>query len=205
MSKNNKGFITIELIVVSVFVLAIFSIIFINSNLAFQSYEKKEFYDDIDTKYAGFYVKKFISSSWETDVKKNALSDVKAGNKVVYKFTCDKLNTNKEECKKIFEALEIKNIYITRYSLKTFKEYTRRYDVGEETNNHLQIVTNTNNVIDDNDIVYMSSKMYDYIKQSPDYINNNNKDEIQYRLFIELEYKYNNKTYNKYGTMELGI
>ncbi len=219
MSKNNKGFITIELIVVSVFILAIFAIIFANTNLAFQAYEKKEYYDDIDTKYTGYWIKRYINSSWETKTKEAALEGVDKADEIVYQFKCtDLMDTEiQNECNILFQSLEIKNVYITKYSLKTFKEYTRREDTADEgrlTNYNLQIVTNTASPENNNpNLIYMSTGMYDYIKQSPDYINNSDSQTIRYRLFIELESTYTDntqntpviKTYNKYGTMELSI
>ena len=49
---NSKGFVLVETLVVAVFVSAIFSVIYSNFYPIMGEYEKREAYDDIDSKYA---------------------------------------------------------------------------------------------------------------------------------------------------------
>ena len=63
MKKNNKGFVLVETLVVTVFVMAVFSVIYVNFYPLAGEYERREFYDDVDSKYETYWIKRFIQSS----------------------------------------------------------------------------------------------------------------------------------------------
>ena len=51
MIKNNeKGFVLAETLVVSVFIMTIFTLMYVNFYPLMAQYEKREFYDDLDSK-----------------------------------------------------------------------------------------------------------------------------------------------------------
>ena len=54
MKKNNKGFVLVETLVVTVFVMAVFSVIYISFYPLAGEYERRESYDDVDSKYGAY-------------------------------------------------------------------------------------------------------------------------------------------------------
>lgn len=60
MKKNNKGFVLVETLVVTVFVAAVFSVIYLNFYPLVGEYERREFYDDLDSKYGTYWIKVFL-------------------------------------------------------------------------------------------------------------------------------------------------
>ena len=60
MKKNNKGFVLVETLVVTVFVAAVFSVIYINFYPLVGEYERRDFYDDLDSKYGAYWIKVFL-------------------------------------------------------------------------------------------------------------------------------------------------
>ena len=63
MKKNNNGYVLAETLVVTVFVMAIFSVIYVNFYPLAGEYERREFYDDVDSKYETYWIKRFIQGS----------------------------------------------------------------------------------------------------------------------------------------------
>lgn len=59
---NQKGFILSETLVVSVFLMVMFTMIYTNFYPLIGEYEKRENYDDADGKYAAYWIKKIIES-----------------------------------------------------------------------------------------------------------------------------------------------
>ena len=53
---NNGGFVLVETLIVSVFVMSIFSILYNNFFPLMGEYEKREVYVDVDAKYATFWI-----------------------------------------------------------------------------------------------------------------------------------------------------
>ena len=54
---NNRGFGLVETLIVSVFVMGIISLVFVNFYPLIGEYEKREVYDDVDGKYAAYWMK----------------------------------------------------------------------------------------------------------------------------------------------------
>ena len=72
MKKNNKGFVLVETLVVTVFVAAVFSVIYINFYPLIGEYERRDFYDDLDSKYGAYWVKSIIVTRYRLDGKETA-------------------------------------------------------------------------------------------------------------------------------------
>ena len=64
---NNKGFVLAETLIVTIFVMTIFTIIYINFYPQIAEYQKREFYDDVDSKYDIFWFKRILESQKVTD------------------------------------------------------------------------------------------------------------------------------------------
>ena len=75
LKLNNKGFVLIETLVTAVFVMAIFSIIYANFYPIMAEYEKRESYDDLDSKYAVYWIKRIIQSN-SVNFDANVTSDI---------------------------------------------------------------------------------------------------------------------------------
>lgn len=126
---NNKGFVLAETLVVSLFLLVIFTMIFRNFLPLVGEYEKREYYDDIDSKYAIFWIKRLIEDA-SYDVNKTDNVDLKYNaNKYKFiRFECQDINDDekKELCKKLVRILEVDgcdgdgnfcSIFITKYQI----------------------------------------------------------------------------------------
>lgn len=57
---NNKGFVLAETLVVAVFLVTVFSIIYNNMYPLIGEYERREVYDDLDSKYAVYWLKTMV-------------------------------------------------------------------------------------------------------------------------------------------------
>ena len=60
--KNNKGFVLVETLVVTVFVVTVFTMIFVQYTPALSEFERREYSDDIDSKYDIYWVKMMVQS-----------------------------------------------------------------------------------------------------------------------------------------------
>lgn len=129
---NPKGFILAETLVVSVFLMVMFTMIYTNFFPLIGEYEKRENYDDVDGKYTAYWIKKMIESdgyslSGSTESGRKRITMM---NKWGYiRFECGDVsveNNQQEVCKNLVSSLEVANcdsygngcdIYITRYTI----------------------------------------------------------------------------------------
>lgn len=144
---NNRGFILAETLIVSVFVMLLFTMIYNNFFPLIGEYEKRENYDDVDGKYTAYWIKKLIESADYSLTQE----DISAINKVGFtRFSCSNLsneNSQRSICIDLVKSLEISgcnnkgeecDAFITRYKLdgvivspsgpkvtKLFKSYVR--------------------------------------------------------------------------------
>ena len=123
---NNSGFILAETLVVTVFLMVIFTMLYTNYYPLMGEYQKRENYDDVDGKYVAYWIKKLIEDgSYEPPTEKTDLLE-----KVGYmRFECDDVLQADEAqnlCRKMVRALEIAGcnskgnnceIYITYYRI----------------------------------------------------------------------------------------
>lgn len=161
---NNKGFVLAETLVVAIFLLVIFTMIYRYYYPLIGEYEKRETYNDVDSLYSVYWLKKLIedsSYSLEDDVL-DARRYNKAGKKFnfdrkgFFRFECSDITGNdqkREMCRKLVKELEVENcneygdecnIFITKYSIagegisfkQTVKKNLYRYfeDCTAETN-----------------------------------------------------------------------
>ncbi|MBP5678926.1 MAG: hypothetical protein J6X28_03765 [Bacilli bacterium] len=125
---NAKGFILAETLIVSVFLMVMFTMIYTNFYPLIGEYEKRENYDDVDGKYTAYWIKKIIESNSYT----LSTTNISTMNKWGYaRFECSNVSTNnnqRELCVNLVQAMEISNcdssgngcdIYITRYTIGT--------------------------------------------------------------------------------------
>lgn len=140
---NNKGFVLAETLIVSVFLMVMFTMIYSNFYPLIGEYEKRENYDDVDGKYTVYWIKKMI----ESNSYSIGAPEIKMMNTYGYiRFECSDVSTEnnqREMCINLVNSLEIANCdaygdgcdaFITRYTIgdtnatpapKSFKETIR--------------------------------------------------------------------------------
>lgn len=118
MKKNsNKGFALVETLIVSVFVVSIIGIIFINFYPLIGEAEKRENYDNVDGKYAAFWMRTIFEDNYP-----NFSLDGE-----YLEFECKSLtdNTALTFCNGIVSDYGIEKIYITSYNISSFKNIVK--------------------------------------------------------------------------------
>ena len=126
--KNNKGFVLVETLVVTVFVVTVFTMLFVQYTPALSEFERREYSDDADSKYDIYWVKKmvqsqdYISDSKWNDIKNSLYSTtgnsfVELTNVYFTDYPNCTVGTNKCIIDKVKESFDIEKIYVTKYSL----------------------------------------------------------------------------------------
>jgi len=168
MKKNNKGFMMVELLVVAVVVLLVFTVMIVNFVPTKGEYEKRLEYNDIDILYANYYMRVFmlkylsggeievtIKKKPQFELNKKYLYVVKNGIcKTDYEIT--KKDDIKIKCSDIVKMFGITDVVITNYKPQNYegplKEYINYLDI-EDGSEVYRITTKTVEG-------YSSSKLY---------------------------------------------
>lgn len=104
---NNSGFILAETLVVTVFLMVIFTMLYTNYYPLMGEYQKRETYDDVDGKYVAYWMKKLIEDgTYNPPAAKKQLLET-AG---FMRFECDDVNEDSEArnlCRKMVRSFEI--------------------------------------------------------------------------------------------------
>ncbi len=187
LKNNNKGFVLVETLVVAVFVMAIFSVIYTNFYPIMGEYEKRESYDDIDSKYASFWFKRIIQS--ESVNFTNILTDI--GNKKYHEFVCNDINSTDATARKICNDLR------TRFGVE--KIYITSYKLGNR--NNIDDKDNFKGIVEGNSI--FSSGMQDYVAYLPTYSKVSSLNGACYRLIIEFHHTRNDNDFYTYSDIEI--
>lgn len=117
---NKKGFVLVETIVTSVFVLGIFTFIIANILPIIAEYEKKEDYDSIESIYDAHMIRKMILKDDEAKISK--LLTMPSGSGEYYLFDgidiCNFLS-NKNYCRTLLsrDFLDVKQVIVTTYTI----------------------------------------------------------------------------------------
>lgn len=131
---NSSGFVLAETLVVTVFLMVIFSMIYASFLPLVGEYEKRENYDNVDGKYGVYWIKRMIEDSSYNipDSKSNYIKD-----KGYLRFECSDIKEDEEKrefCINIVKNLQVascdKNgdnceIYITKYRLDNSNDDSR--------------------------------------------------------------------------------
>ena len=133
---NNNGFVLAETLIVTVFVLTLFSMIYRNFYPVIGIYEQRETYDDVDGKYVAYWVKKIVENNdfkFERDPSSLEYNNAKwFMNQYGYlRLNCDDIDTTNGDsgismCRSLLKALEVSScdnssnncdIFITHYRI----------------------------------------------------------------------------------------
>ena len=187
---NSKGFVLVETLVVAVFVSAIFSVIYSNFYPIMGEYEKREAYDDIDSKYATFWFKRIIQSdsvnftNIQNDINNNSYHEFNCSNDIV-----DSDVTAIKVCNSLVTRFGVEKMYITDYKLGN-------RDVSSDKNNFKDIV-------EKNDPNVFSSGLQDYVAYLPTYSKVPSLNGACYRLVVEFHNTRDGNDYWTYSTIEI--
>ena len=182
---NSKGFVMTETLVVAVFIMGIFGIMYNNYYPLIGEYERREVFDDVDSKYGAFWIKRFIQHS-SYDLSAAQKNTINSNGYVL--FSCNNINNDyrKTMCNKLLKELEVKDynlqpkVYITKYNLESFKNY-----VEADTN-----------------YTTFSGGFSDYVNFLPMYRVPSLND-AAYRVLIEFDRNKNGLNYTTYATIEV--
>lgn len=189
---NSKGFVLVETLVVAVFVAAIFSVIYANFYPIMGEYEKREAYDDIDSKYATFWFKRIIQSdsvdftntNIQNDITNNSFHEFNCSNDIVASdVTAIKI------CNSLVTRFGVSHMYITNYKLGN------RVDPNDKNNFKGKVDANSSNVF--------SSGLQDYVAYLPTYSKVPSLNGACYRLVVEFHNTRDGNDYWTYSTIEI--
>ncbi len=214
--KNEKGFVLAETLVVAVAVMGIFSLLYANYYPLIGEYEKREVYDDIDSKYIAHWVRKIlvekntnltfttmnscggncriIYASYYQD-KKESEEKVTREKKVLLDQTDTFLGNNAPFLQNYIEATNIKAILMTPYNIESFKDYVKANKTITATN--ISDQTNLNKQV-------FTRGFRDYIEYLPKYNKTPSTNGANYRVIVLIDHN-TSKEYDSYATIEVKI
>ena len=124
---DNKGFVLAETLVVTVFLMVLFAMIYSNFLPLVGEFEKRETYDDIDSKYAIYWLKSMAESA-VYDITGDANREKNMNEYGFVRFNCNDLTETDSQavCKNLMKTLQVNgcdrqanncDIYITSYRI----------------------------------------------------------------------------------------
>ncbi len=125
---NSGGFVLAETLVVTVFIMTIFTILYSNFFPLIGEYEKREHYDDVDSKYKVYWLKNFIQHPSytinATKIANTGFEDFSTATIAGNSGFCDKFPANTDQkaiCINFWQKAEVNRVYITNYNITDFK------------------------------------------------------------------------------------
>lgn len=188
---NNKGFVLVETLIVATFVVTIFAVMYNNFYPLMGEYEKREAYDDVDGKYAAYWIKRIIQS----DAVDPATVTNFTGSSYRL-FSCDDVKSERTEIKDMCNRI-VKETEIAKFSSGAPKIYLTNYQLHGSSGAFKDTVKASN----DTDL--FSSGFRDYLVFLPDYSKTGSLNNANYRVLIEFDRKNEDSTYPSYATIEV--
>jgi len=136
MKKNKRGFALIEILTVTVVVLVIFTMLYANLFPLIGEYEKRVVYNDVETQYVSFYMRKLY---------KDVTPDLgEQGYVVLYKDKqCTLLSGDaKRKCEDIASSSELVSMIVTNKSLSGLKQKLDNNDELKELFDYIKYLPN---------------------------------------------------------------
>ena len=228
---NNNGFVLAETLVVTVFLMVIFSMIYSNFYPLIGEYEKREVYDDVDGKYSIYWIKKLIEDSSYSITDANQKYNYNTYGYV--RFECKDVSEDNEKratCRSLVDTLEVDgcdkngngcNIFITRYRLGGKDGYIFKNKVkenllvyqencnGTSNNCKQKYITNcTKNGTSEEECKEKAQKkvfrggLKEYIENLPDF-SAASLNFAQFRVIASFKHREDNNNYYSYATTEV--
>lgn len=135
---NKKGFILVETLIVTVFVMTIFMVIYKNVVPYVGEYEKLETFDDVDSVYAANMIKQMLVRYGNFEYIDTKLAE--SSYFEIQDCNDSRIYINSKYCKTIKETLGITEndyIIVTKYNISDFKNKTsvdEKFDSGKLSN-----------------------------------------------------------------------
>ena len=215
---NQRGFVLAETLVVTVFLMLIFTLLYSNFFPLIGEYEKREVYDEVDGKYSVYWLKRMIESNIY-DIKGDTNREYNFNTYGYVRFQCSDLNEedSKIVCRDLVSSLQVSgcnkngnncDIFVTQYRLgngsnsagwfkNTVKTNLKRL---KENCNAAEATCKSNYVAKCKN--EFSDGFQDYMVASPDFstpsLNN-----AQYRVVAVFHNTHDNNNYYSYATMEV--
>ena len=101
---NNKGFVLAETLVVTVFLMVIFTMIYSYFYPLIGEYEKRENYDDIDSVYAIYWIKRIIEDS-SYNIAGNSGKQQNFQDKGYFRVECSDITKDEEKRKTCIDVI----------------------------------------------------------------------------------------------------
>lgn len=179
---NTNGFALAETLIVSVIAVTILGVIFTHFYPLIGEYQKREVYDDVDGKYAAYWLRTILEDNITLSETDNTNFKTAINENKYQTFTCNEsfLDDNtKTLCTNLKSSFNITDIYITKYNLSDTK----------------QKLININS----NDRSFK-----EYIEYLPDYKKASSIG-AEYRIIIKMNRTKDENNYMAYATMEVNI
>ena len=225
--KNKKGFVLVETLVVTVFVMTVLTMLLVNYTPAMSEFQRREYSDDVDSKYDLYWVRKMVQSDvflrdakWDyiTSCDSSSLGYLYKNDPshTYYALKADDF-TNASIFNNLMDNIGIAYdssskpiLYLTKYSLaKNGLKYKKVNNCEVETGHFFKDWLFD---IDHNGNAYgrsLDAGLVEYIAHLPDY-NNMSMNYAEFRLIAKFKRKIDpnleddtNNVYYTYATIEV--
>lgn len=170
---NNQGYMLIETLLVSVFILSIFTLLYTNIFPLVGDYDRYKDYNSVESTYISHWVRKFAHTGIPDNIYQMAASSGYVDITDCNLFSQNNMNS---WCSGIKVSANISKIFLTSYQTTEFKNYVR--------NNN-----------------FFSRSFKEYIAYLPSYAKNTAKTAAKGYYRVIVEYEVADKKH--YGTMEV--
>lgn len=222
MRQNQQGFVLAETLVVAVAVMGIFSLLYANYYPLIGEYEKREVYDDLDSKYVAHWVRKIlvdkslnqsnitimpdcggncniIYAAYYEDHYNSATGAMVREKKSLFRNASDgedKIESiagdNSPYLQNYITAANIRAVIVTKYNINTFKNYVK---------NNETIATSSQQSLINQHIFNRGFR--EYIDYLPKY-STASSNGANYRVIVIIDHN-TSKEYDSYGTIEVKL
>ena len=192
---NNKGFVLAETMIVTMFMLTLFTMIYAQFYPLIGEYEKREVYDNVDGKYAAYWIKQII----ESDAYNPPASEKITTTKSYIHFKCshvDNSNNERNMCINLVKSLNISKCQNTTTGDEC-EIYITHFKIGGEG-----VTPNFKNTVNSDTSNTFSSDFKDYINYLPDF-GIGYTTQSNYRVILVIDKKVGDNDYYSYETMEV--
>ena len=197
LNLTNKGFVLVETLITAVFVMAIFSVVYVNFYPIMAEYEKRENFDDVDSKSSVYWIKRIIQSS-SVSFENGISSDI--NNNKYHQFQCSDIDANDKTtvryCNDLINLLDIAKDEAGKPTI-----YITSYKIGNRDN--MDDKNNFKGVVEENAGSVFSSGFQDYVSYLPTYSKTSSINGACYRVIIEYHHTRDDNDYWTYSTMEI--
>ena len=137
MKKNNKGFMLVEVIIVTVVVATIMTSLYVVFNRVYNAYDKKSTYNDINAIYALRMI-----SDYMIDVETFNQLIINFSDSSPFELTCDMIVSGDDTyCNSVFDKYNINKMYFVKND-KTFLEKIKEESINQTFKDYIDYLIN---------------------------------------------------------------